>query len=69
MTTRVHRPTILELVWANAQIEARFPDFPEIATSDDRYCCGVDEVASRYGWGDATEAWWTYDGNCFLLGY
>jgi hypothetical protein len=67
VNTIVHRPTPLELIWKNAQIEARYPDFPEIASCD-LQCCSVDEVAARYGWGDAVNAWEDYDGNRWLLG-
>jgi hypothetical protein len=68
MATIVHRPTPLELIWKNAHYEARYPDFVEIVDMDLDNCCRLDEVADRYGWGDATGAWEEYDGNRFLLG-
>jgi hypothetical protein len=68
MTTIVHRPTPLELIWANAHYEAAYPDFPEICDLDLDNCCRLDEVADRYGWGDATAAWEEYDANRWLLG-
>jgi hypothetical protein len=68
VSTIVIRRTPLELIWENAHTEARFPDFPEIADMDLDACCRFDEVAERYGWGDATDAWDGYDGNRWLLG-
>jgi hypothetical protein len=68
VTTIVIRRTPLEIVWQNAHTEARFPDFVEIAALDLDPCCRLDEVADRYGWGDATGAWDEYASNRWLLG-
>ena len=51
-----------------ARVEQRFPDFAEIFAMDLDSCCRVDEVAERYGWGDATDAWDEYDTTRWLLG-
>lgn len=59
--TEVIRIQPLEAAWKVANLEARYPDFPEIAAMDLPLCCKRDEVAERYDWNVAWHAWGEYE--------
>lgn len=65
---RVIRMTEAEARAVVARVDERFPDFDAIFRMDLDSCCRLDEVADRYGWGDATDAWEEYDSTRWLLG-
>lgn len=52
-----------------ARYEDDYPDFPSIfGDTEMPSCCKLDEVAARYGWGGATDAWGEYESLRWLLG-
>lgn len=54
----------LKIAW----LEDTYSEFPIIYADDSLpKCCKVDEVATRYGWGDATDDWDEYAAFRWLL--